>query len=68
MKLRADRFINLVYFMVRDALAHDEEKLREFERTLTSGQRSDGRPSWWTDDDDAGASSLAAAQALGLRF
>jgi hypothetical protein len=60
------RFINLIYFFFREGVSHDEKKLREFERTLVSGTRSDGRPAWFEDDEDAAASSIAAARALGV--
>jgi hypothetical protein len=44
-----------------------EEMRREFDRHLESQIRVDGRPDWWTDDDDATASTFAAARAMGLK-
>jgi hypothetical protein len=56
-----------MYFIFRQGVEHDKKKLREFERSLTRGQRSDGRPTWYQDDKEAAESSLAAARALGLQ-
>ena len=67
MRLSGRRFINLMYFIFRQGVEHDKKKLREFERSLTRGQRSDGRPTWYQDDKEAAESSLAAARALGLQ-
>lgn len=67
MRLPIRRFLNLVHYLVRDGLSGDKDKLEEFERSLTQGTRTDGRPSWFSDDAEAASSSLAAARALGLR-
>ena len=66
MRLSVRRFLNMMHFMIREALAGDKDELEKFERALKDGVRSDGRPSWWNDDDEAAQSSMAAARMLGL--
>jgi hypothetical protein len=67
MNLSARRLLNLVYYVFRSGVEHDEKKLREFEDSLKKGTNVDGTPAFWKGDDDAARSSMAVAAQLGMR-
>lgn len=66
MRLPVRRFLNMVHYMALEAMAGDKEAITKFEQALKGGVRTDGRPSWFSDDEEAAQSSIAAARALGL--
>jgi hypothetical protein len=64
------RFLNLVYY--RCVMGMDVQERESFDRMLdmlaiTAVEPDDNAPAWWRGDEEASASTLVAAQQLGLR-
>jgi len=67
MALSLRRFLNLVYYHLVEWMPADER--REFDRKLEGRSLDpDAPPSWWTSDEEAAASGLAAARAMGMKI
>lgn len=68
MRLSLPRYLNLVYFHLTENM--DDEQVRKFDMKLFRRRADPNQPpAWWGDsDEEAAASGLAAARALGFQI